>query len=333
MNYIGSKLSLLSFLDETMKEFAGLETYDGLVCCDAFSGTGAVAKMFRENGGTVIANDLQKYSFVRLKHLLCNSISDNMNEERFNDFNALTGRDGFIYKNYCSPAGRLYYSDENGRACDAIRQEIELLHENRTITDNEYYWYLASLLEAIDKVANTASVYGAYLKKLKASAKKSLEIVPLPIVSGPKGQVYQEDANQLIRHTTGDILYLDPPYNNRQYAPNYHVLETIACGDEPEVKGVTGMRNYEEQKSDWCMSKKVENAFEELISHANYRYIFMSYNNEGLMSVDTVKDIMSRYGEYSLATKDYHRFKADKTEARNHKANSVTELLHCLKVS
>ena len=126
----------------------------------------------------------------------------------------------------------------------------------------------------------------------------------------------------------GDVLYLDPPYNHRQYAPNYHLLETIAKYDNPKIKGKTGLRDYSNQKSKFSQKKDVLKSFENIIQKANVKYIFLSYNNEGLMTEEEVKTIMSKRGKYGIFKKEYNRFKADKTENRNHTANSVVEYLH-----
>lgn len=208
--------------------------------------------------------------------------------------------------------------------------EINNLYNNGRITENQYYYLLASLINSIDKYANTASVYGAFLKHIKKTAAKTFELELLPIIDGKKGTVYNEDINDLITEINGDILYLDPPYNARQYCANYHVLETISRYDNPILNGKTGLRDYSGQKSKYCSRKTVESSFDDLISKANFKYIFLSYNNEGLMSLDTIRDIMSKYGKYDVFTKEYHRFRADKEENRNHKASATTEYLHFL---
>lgn len=212
---------------------------------------------------------------------------------------------------------------------DAIRQKIETWKKEGEINDGIYYFLLTSLLESADKVANTASVYGAFLKKIKKSAQKELVIYPaLFPINKNSHTVFNEDSNQLIKRIEGDILYLDPPYNAREYGANYHLLNTIAKYDDFEPKGKTGLRNY--NRSKYCKKQEVAKSFEELIKNANFKYIFLSYNNEGLMPPETIHKIMQDFGKYDLATTNYQRFKADNEENRNHKANSTIEYLHIL---
>lgn len=239
---------------------------------------------------------------------------------------------GFIFKHYCLGSGsnRQYFSDYNGKKIDTIRKKIADWKKTNKINNKQYYFLLASLLESADKVANTASVYGAFLKHLKKSAQKELVLQPAIFdIDDNKHIVFNKDSNDLIKEIGGDILYLDPPYNARQYGSNYHLLNTIAQYKPFQPKGKTGLPNY--QKSKFCSKNYVLNEFEYLIKHANFKYIFLSYNNEGLMSVENVKNIMGNYGKYDIATTNYQRFKADKTENRNHKANSTEEYLHILK--
>lgn len=143
----------------------------------------------------------------------------------------------------------MYFSDFNARKCDAIRITIEEWLKHGKINEHEYFFLLGSLLNSIDKYANTASVYGAYLKTLKKSALKEMKLVALPIMKGNvECKVYNEDISELIKNVSGDILYLDPPYNSRQYCSNYHLLETIARYDNPQIKGKTGLRDYSRSK-------------------------------------------------------------------------------------
>lgn len=330
MNYIGSKLSLLDFLTNTITQVTGITHWNGCVFGDLFAGTGIVGATYRSMGAKVISNDIQAYSYVVNKHLIENPV--NLKRDHLNYLNSLSGIEGFIYQNYCigSNSGRMYFSDENGKRCDAIRTELNNLRTTKQITDQQFYCYLAGLLCSIDKVANTASVYGAFLKKLKKSAQKDLYLELLPFIKGPKGKVYKEDINDVVTHIKGDVLYLDPPYNSRQYCSNYHLLETIALYDNPEIRGMTGLRDNSTTTSKYCSKTSVCKTFDDLISKAKFKYIFLSYNNEGLMSLSEIQTIMSKYGKYDLAERKYHRFKADTNANRNIKADETTEYLHCL---
>lgn len=331
MNYIGSKQSLLDFLETTIEEFTGYKEGDGFVFGDLFAGTGVVGQRYKEKGHSVISNDIQYYSYVLNKHYIENipELDDSL-LEYFNNLNPVKG---FIYNNYCegSGSGRNYFTNENGMKCDAVRIELERMYRAGEINDNLYFYYLASLINSIDKYANTASVYGAFLKHIKKPAQKEFILELLPVGNGNIGKVYNEDINELIKKVGGDVLYIDPPYNNRQYCSNYHVLETIAKYDTPKLRGVTGLRDETYQKSKYCSKRTVIDIFEDLIKNADFKYIILSYNNEGLMDLKTIKDIMSKYGEYDFFTKEYRRFKADRDENRTIAADITTEYLHCLR--
>jgi adenine-specific DNA methylase len=331
MNYIGSKQSLLDFLETTIEEFTGYKEGDSFVFGDLFAGTGVVGQRYKEKGHSVISNDIQYYSYVLNKHYIENipELDDSL-LEYFNNLNPVKG---FIYNNYCegSGSGRNYFTNENGMKCDAVRIELERLYRAGEINDNLYFYYLASLINSIDKYANTASVYGAFLKHIKKPAQKEFMLELLPVGNGNIGKVYNEDINELIKKVGGDVLYIDPPYNNRQYCSNYHVLETIAKYDTPKLRGVTGLRDETYQKSKYCSKRTVIDIFEDLIKNADFKYIILSYNNEGLMDLKTIKDIMSKYGEYDFFTKEYRRFKADRDENRTIAADITTEYLHCLR--
>ena len=330
MNYIGSKYKLLDFINTTIRSVVGNDLSDKIFC-DIFAGTGIVGKNFKKSVKKVIANDFEYYSYVLNKNYIENHTPIPNKYKYIEILNDIEPAEGFVYNNYCLGSGseRQYFSDNNGKRIDAIRQQIENWKKNNEISDNLYFFLLASLLESADKVANTASVYGAFLKHLKKTAQKEISVKSAEFfINENEHQVFNEDSNQLIKKIEGDILYLDPPYNTRQYGANYHLLNTIALYDNFNPKGKTGLRNY--NKSQYCSKRSVKDAFEELIKNANFKYIFLSYNNEGLMSVKDVNEIMSKYGKYDLATIDYQRFRADKEENRNHKANKTEEYLHIL---
>lgn len=259
--------------------------------------------------------------------------------------NDLPGAEGSFVDLYCEggAAGRQYYNRANGKACQAIRDQINDWHVKGLLENNEYYVLVASLVESMDMVANTASVYGAYLKKIKRSAQQSLTLkVPLLLNGTGVHRVFQEDANALVKFLAGEgqneVLYIDPPYNRRQYHSNYHLLETIARWDMDEFTpvGKTGLRPAQEQRSAFAMRRAAQSAMTDLIQNANFRHIIVSYSNEGLIPEDELIAILDakspgRVRDYKRIP--YKRFRADNDgENRNYKGNMVEEFLFYIRV-
>jgi adenine-specific DNA-methyltransferase len=325
MNYIGSKLKLKEWIKQEVTSVTG--ELQNKVFCDLFAGTATVGRAFKKDVKKVIANDVEYYSYILNKNYIQNHTPLRRANELIDELNSLKPKEGFIYKNYClgSGSGRQYFSDFNGKKIDAIRQKIQEWFENKAINENEYFFLLASLLESADKVANTASVYGAFLKYLKKTAQKEMELKPAFFeINTNEHQVFQEDANKLIQHTHGDILYLDPPYNHRQYGANYHLLNTIAKYNVFQPKGRSGINEY--FHSNYCKKSKALQSFHALIKDANFTYIFLSYNNEGLIDKHTIKEVMSQYGNYTLVRKKHPRFHT----STNLSKNDTYEYLHIL---
>lgn len=348
MNYIGSKHSLLPFIERVYRRVAD---GDERTFCDLFAGTGAVGRHFKRAGLRVVANDIQQYAyalnkayleintpprFAGLRKEFRREIDDTASparapHQRVLDFvNRLPGERGFLARHYSPVGNRFYYTRENAERADAIRRHVERWRAGGVITEKEYYYLIASLIEAADRVANTASVYGAFLKQFKKSARREMLLKPLALSGVVRGcRVYREDANALIEKIRCDVLYLDPPYNHRQYGANYHVLETVAAYDDPQLRGVTGMREY--TPSLYCKPKTAGAALEHIIVSARARHILISYNDEGILSLDDVRDALRRRGEPKLFRTAYSRFKAD--SGRRYKRDATVEYLHYVRVT
>ena len=346
MNYIGSKTKLTGFIWNSITEFTKGEVGQ---FCDLFAGTGTIGLKFKKEGYPVIANDIQTYSYFYNQYLLgCDSNNTNFRKliesKNLNDLegvfryiNTIQEIEGFLYSNYCpngtenSQYRRTYFTDKNGKKCDGIRVELENLIKEGLINKHEYYYLNSCLLEAIDKVANTTSVYAAYLKTYKKSSTNTLNVLPLEVYeSGHKNLIFQEDANVLVKNIKPFIYYLDPPYNNRVYSDNYHILETVSKYDNPEIKGKTGIR-VDSYRSKYSQKKNAEKSFTELINNLDSTYVFLSYYNEGIIPLEKIREIMEKRGEYRLYQTEYKRYKAD--NKRKYSSDSTTEYLHCLKIS
>ncbi|MFZ4794322.1 MAG: DNA adenine methylase [Blastocatellia bacterium] len=348
MNYIGSKYSLLPFLEDIFRQISdGTEK----VFCDLFAGTGIVGRHFKTLGLKVIANDIQYYSyalnkayleidqtpdFAAIRSALTTELKESESglmtdplEDFFQYLNRLPGQKGFISSNYGPAGNRYYYTEENAEKADALRLLIEEWKGGQLVTEPEYFYLITSLIEAMDRVANTASVYGAYLKKFKKSASRPMKLRPLQLVNHVAGcRVYNVDAGYLINTIDCDVLYLDPPYNHREYGANYHVLETIAKYDSPLLTGTTGMRDYD--RSDFCKVKKAAKAFENIIRSARARHILVSYNDEGILPVEELQQLLALRGEPVIFRTEYNRFKAD--NGRQYKRDKTVEYVHYVRV-
>ncbi|MDE0300118.1 MAG: DNA adenine methylase [Candidatus Poribacteria bacterium] len=337
MRYIGRKTNLLPYIEDVVLKNASRTG----VFCDLFAGTHSVAAHFKRLGFQIISNDLLCLAYVFGRALIQNNeepafsalpnLPNTPSGGLFNGMdaylrvlnylNGLVGvSDGFIFNTYC-PGGaneycRQYLSDRNGKKIDAIRQRIEEWKRDNLVTEDEYYSLLLSLLEAVSKVTNISGTYGAYLKEWDARTYKELTLDPItPIPSNKEHSVYQQDANRLIEQIECDILYIDPPYNPRQYITNYHLLETIARYDNPSVYGKTGLRPYSDsEKSAYCSRGACLRAFAGLISRAKAKHIIVSYNSEGIMSDAEIHGVLSEKGEVpKLIPIDYRRFKSNST--------------------
>lgn len=345
MNYIGSKLSILDYIDSTLQDFTKQKEFNNTTICDMFAGTSSVGKYFKSKGFNVISNDIEYYSYVLAKFYIENNsklefrlLKNKGIENPFILLNNLDNKQGFIFKNYTIDGTqnqeyeRQYFTTKNAIKIDSIRAKIEEWHTENLLTSNEYFYLIACLLESADKVANTASVYEAFLKEVKSSAQKNLVLKPIEPIIYEKSRsykVYNKNANDLIKTLKGDILYLDPPYNTRKYDTNYHMLETIALNDNPKIKGKTGVRAEQTKKSAYCMKKDAECAFENLIKSSNFKYILLSYNDEGIMPLNSIENIMSKYGTYKRYEQEHKRFKSDNN--RKYIKDHTIEYIHCLK--
>lgn len=326
LNYIGCKKTLYKNIISLCQ--SKIPDFNKMIFLDLFAGTGIVGFNMQEFCKYVSSNDLEYYSFIVSSALLkcnysdklqeiineCNEFNDDIEDEEFEEIPYL------VYKNF-SPndeCERMFFTNENAIKCDKIRYYLNSLLEGETISKNEFYFLLASLLVSIDKVANTSCVYGAYLKKFKKSALKEMILEPLHTktdINIEENNVTNEFAEKLMEKdsTVCDVLYMDPPYNQRQYSANYSPLNYIALYDEDiELKGKTGLiKDYE--KSDLCSKVKAVDSFKHIIDNAKCKYIILSYNNEGIIPYDLMKKIMMSKGKTTLYKIQYKKFKAQKS--------------------
>lgn len=329
MRFIGSKAKLLKNIETVISE-----NTDGNeeIFCDIFSGTGSVARYFKPRY-EIISNDTLHFSYVIQKATIENNYTPEFSKLRSigirdpfrfleeTQIQILDYNDDhyFITKNYTPHGGceRMYLSNKNAARIDFVRNTIEAWKIEGLLHELEYYYLLAGLIEGVPSVSNITGTYGAYLKYWDKRAFRDLELARLDVFNNRKRNTsYNRDANDLIGELDGDILYLDPPYNSRQYGPNYHLLETISKYDYPKIHGITGTRLCNSVKSSFCVKSEVADAFADLISRANFSNIVMSYSTDGLMTASEIEKILKKYGieeSYKMYSVPYRQYMSKKT--------------------
>lgn len=335
MRFIGSKAKVLDFIDETINK--NVKPRKGLVFADLFAGTTIVSQHFKRLGYKIISNDYLAFSYIFQLVYLKNNKIPTFNKLNFgsyrnvlNHLNELKPLKGFFYSNYCtdSPKNdyrRNYFSKKNACKIDAILKELDLWKDSREISSIEDTIIRASLIDAVTRVSNISGTYGAFLKKDDPRKHHTLKLEAIDAIpSKEKHCCYNEDILTLMPKISGDILYLDPPYNQRQYPPYYHILETISLNDNPAIYGKTGRRPYKDKLSPFCVKYKVKQAFIRLLEKARFKHIFISYNTEGLLTTCEMKSILSQFGKSEVYFYSHRRYKSN-SNGTNH--NKVKEIL------
>lgn len=325
MRFIGCKTLLLNNIKQVIDENAP----DAKSLCDVFSGTATVARYFKR-WYEVYSNDLLYFSYVLQRGTVENDAMptfDNLKEKlQISDpidyFNGLSNDEmecleqekRFFQNTYAPTGGRMYINDKNALRIDFARITTEKWKQDGILSDDEYYYLVACIVEGIPFVSNISGTYGAFHKKWERRSFKKYELYRLDVTTNSKNnRSFNQDGATILKKLSGDILYIDPPYNGRQYLPNYHVLETAARYDYPEVRGITAQRGYDKNKSDFCLKTKVVGAFDELIANAQFKYIILSYSTDGLMTVGDIETTMKKYGKpetFKIYWIPYRRYKS-----------------------
>ena len=312
--YLGNKYKLLPFITKVVNE----ECSDINSVADIFAGTGAVSSAFTDK--VLITNDLMYSNYI------CNYAWFGAEEYdphiiidcviRYNSLCDL--EDNYMTENFSDT----YFSRDDCAKIGYIREDIECLYENGSINKRERAILITSLLYAMDKIANTCGHYDAYRKGVVFD--KTLELyVPLAEVhNNADNKCYNTDANELVKNIKSDLVYIDPPYNSRQYCDAYHLLENVARWEKPEVFGVAKKMDRSSMKSKYCTQSATE-AFEQLIKDINAKYILLSYNNmaakgndrsNAKISDDDILRILKQKGEVKVFSESYKAFTTGKSD-------------------
>ncbi|MBU4348188.1 DNA adenine methylase [Patescibacteria group bacterium] len=314
--YLGNKYKLTVFISDILREKCG--SIQSI--CDIFAGTGVVGSYFNKRNIRITTNDILYSNYAALRTFMgVTDIDLNKLKEKIDFLNSLRpAKDNYFSLNF----GNTYFTLENSRKIGAIREKIEELSAN----EEEKLVLTTSLMYAVDKVANTVGHYDAFRKKLDTVNPLVLLLPSIKIENNFNNEVYCEDANQLVQKINCDVLYIDPPYNSRQYCDAYHLLENLARWDKPDVYGVAKKMDRGNLKSNYCL-KSATKAFAELIRYAKCKHILVSYNNTGeskdCRSNARIKDseivnILKRKGDVQIFERNYKAFTTGKSSGEGH---------------
>lgn len=314
--YLGSKQKLLDFIKQVVDNHTeNIETV-----ADIFAGTGVVADMFSSNGKKVIVNDILYSNYISYHTWFGNEkVNIELIKNMIDELNKLSPKeDNYISINF----GDKYFSMENAKKIGAIREKIDTYK----ITFREKCFLLTSLLYAMDKVANTVGHYDAYRKKMDSNQRIFLKMPE--VKQNKKNEIYREDANDLVRKISADLVYIDTPYNSRQYGDAYHLLENVIEWRKPALTGIAmKMVDRENIKSKYS-TKKAPEAFDDLIENIKARYILVSYNNmaqkgngrsNAKISQEDILNSLKKRGKVEIFDMPFKVFTTGKTNIDNHK--------------
>lgn len=341
MRYIGNKTRLLPFILRTLKR-SGIQVGSAH---DAFAGTASVSRALKKKGWRVHSSDLLMSSYVfQRAYVVAESAGPNV-QQLAGALAALPPRDGFITRHFSpgkgeTKAARMYFTPENAGRIDAAREELEVWRRAGTIGEDSYYVLLAAIIEGADRVANTAGVYASYMKRWQPNAVRAFGIVPEKPIKGAPAEAHLMDATDAAQQIGEvDLVYIDPPYNSRQYVAYYHIPEILARGwtdSAPEIRGKVGLLAGSEGRSQWSHGRRVRKLFAALLGATGARHALVSFNSEGHLPPEALQSLLAAAavdGEVSHFTQDYRRYRADsEREGRHYHRDIALEHLYLVRL-
>ncbi len=341
--YIGSKSKIVDVVISKIKSLVPPEsTITDLMC-----GTATVSIGLRKEGFSVIANDLMTYSYhhavtgLKLhqrpvfkgaeefieqyyKPAELNLFEPDGYDKVLNALSNVKPIKGYFWKELSQDGTpentdkpRNYFRPINAQRIDGFRKAIYQLKKNKQITNIEYSVLQHDLLMSANDVANIAGTYGHYMSKISGRAKDDIRLNTSDLLlkrDTSRHTVYQGYAEEISSKIECDLCYIDPPYMKRQYAANYHVLETLARGDSPDAIGVSGLRPWRDQYSNFCTKTKIRDSFREIFRNMKCPQFLISYSEDGLLSVEDFKELLKPFGRVTIDNFEHRRFKSNNSD-------------------
>lgn len=342
MRYIGNKTRLLPFILRTLQR-SGIEA--GSVH-DAFAGTASVSRALKEKGWEVHCSDLLMSSYVFQRAYVVAECADPEIAERAEELAALPPGEGFISRHFSpaggeASAGRMYFTPANAARIDAAREKLEDWRQSGSIGEDPYYVLLAAIIEGADRVANTAGVYASYMKKWQPNARRTFTIeIETPIAGTRPAHAHLMDATEAAESIGEiDLVYIDPPYNSRQYVAYYHIPEILARGwgsEAPAIRGKVGLLAGPEGRSQWSHGRRVQRLFRGLLEASGARHALVSFNSEGHLEPGALLSLLEKAsidGKVAHFSQRYRRYRADSDrEGRHYHRDIALEHLYMVRL-
>lgn len=336
MRYLGNKTKLLDFIKNVITK----HDMKGSSFADLFAGTCSVGDYFKDSY-KIIANDYMYFSKViseaKLKNACIPRFKNFVDKYSMSPFEWLNNRiyypqeNYFIYKNYTPIGNRMFFTESNAIKIDGIRIEIEEFYKSNLLDINEYVFLLASILESVLKVSNTSGTYQAFFKFWESRATKKFMLSPLEMNSVEnimENEIFNVDTNDLIRKISGDIAYIDPPYTTTQYTNSYHILETIAKYDYPEIFGKTG-RRVKRELSGYSNKQKALIEFEDLFRQLDFKHIMVSYSNQSIVPIHDLIELAKLFavnGKVYIEENEYREYATNNSSYKG-KGKQLKEII------
>ena len=312
--YLGNKYKLLPFI----KKVIGSECKDVQIVADIFAGTGAVASAFQDK--QIITNDIMYSNYIcNFAWFSSNKYNKRKVEKIIDEYNQMiVTEENYMTENFSNT----YFSHDDCSKIGYIREDIELKYKNKKINRRERAILITSLLYGMDKIAKTCGHYDAYRQGVEFDMHLELYLPLASQDNNKNNKCFNMDSNELVKTLEADLVYIDPPYNSRQYCDAYHLLENVAQWERPEVFGVAKKMDRSTLKSKYC-TKSATEAFEGLIKDLRCKYIVLSYNNmakkgndrsNARISDENIFRVLEAKGEVKVFSEEYKAFTTGKSD-------------------
>jgi adenine-specific DNA-methyltransferase len=350
ITYIGNKRALLDFIGDGVKKVQKKINKGKIKTFDVFSGSGIVARFFKKFSDLIIVNDLEKYSALINSCYLSNineldlPLLRDYHQEIINEINKkltsglITGLYAPDDDNNIQSHERVFYTKRNAMYIDTTRQLID------NIPQNEQKFFLAPLLSQASIHANTSGVFKGFYKNKETGIgqfggkkqdaltriKGNIEL-PFPVFSSFSCEtiICNNDANEIIKTLPEvDIAYLDPPYNQHPYGSNYFMLNLIIDYKHPDKTSKVSGIPEDWSRSVYNKKNQALQALTQLVENINSKYLLISFNSEGFITIDQMKNMLERFGKLEVLETKYNTFRGSRN--LNNRRIHVKEYLYLL---